>query len=406
MEIFEYSVIRMVMYMNTTLLESESGDGVQTYLTKKFKEFKSGFYTKESRRAKCIRYYVAASNANRGTVESIYEGVFKEAFPIGQAKKYLAKLQRQASGPLLVGTGEYIAHKHDRISKGEALLAQLNQWKADGEYQMGERFFTQLMDAVGKYDKGLISATEFQAEWEINRVANLTGSFSKTAKQVSTEWDGMLGIKQHAGVSFKADVGRWGEISAKLEESFKAGSWTKGSASAEMHKLGFSAEVQVAVAMGLELNMDGSATWKKDKVGIDLSGNMNLFVGAQASLQGNLSVNALKGLAASFELNAFAGFSASVTGTAAFTYADKELVSATATAYVLFGVGGNVSGSINAPIFGPTQIAFSRQVAVGLGHGVSCSTAINFSEIAMASSEQFRKLAYLPTLAQGTIWTS
>jgi hypothetical protein len=132
MEIFEYSVIRMVMYMNTTLLESESGDEVQTYLTKKFKEFKSGFYTKESRRAKCIRYYVAASNANRGTVESIYEGVFKEAFPIGQAKKYLAKLQRQASGPLLVGTGEYIAHKHDRISKGEALLAQLNQWKADG----------------------------------------------------------------------------------------------------------------------------------------------------------------------------------------------------------------------------------------------------------------------------------
>jgi hypothetical protein len=117
-------------------------------------------------------------------------------------------------------------------------------------------------------------------------------------------------------------------------------------------------------------------------------------------------VNALKGLAASFELNAFAGFSESVTGTAAFTYADKELVSATATAYVLFGVGGNVSGSINAPIFGPTQIAFSRQVAVGLGHGVSCSTAINFSEIAMASSEQFRKLAYLPTLAQGTIWTS
>lgn len=69
---------------------------------------------------------------------------------------------------------------------------------------------------------------------------NLTGSVTKTNKQVSMERDGMLGIKQHAGVSFKADLDRWGEISTKLEESFKAGAWTKGSASAEMHKLGFS----------------------------------------------------------------------------------------------------------------------------------------------------------------------
>ena len=60
-----------------------------------------------------------------------------------------------------------------------------------------------------------------------------------------------------------------------------------------------------------------------------------------------------------------------------------------------------VQGSIKAPIFGATEIAFGAQLAVGLGHSVDCTTAIDFTEIFLAGKEQFRNLIYLPTLAKG-----
>jgi hypothetical protein len=387
--------------MKTTLLDTGSSEAVRTYLLKKFKKFNSGFYLKKTRRRKSILYYLAASPSNQSVVQSVYLFVFHEQFPLADAQLLEAELERKASKSQKVERSEFIGRKSSRIAKGEELLEQLIKWKAEGAYQEGESFFLELRSAVGSYDSRLVNPTELMTESEINRVARLTGGFGKSGKELHAEFDGMIGIQQRAAVSFEAYSPDWGQINAKLEEEFKAGIWGNGQAKAAMTKLGFSVEAQAALSIGVELNIDGSLTWKKGRAGLDLKGNCNVFAGAEGALSGKLSVNAKRGLEASFEARAFAGFRASVSGTAEFNYDGKALVSATGTAEVSFGIGGNLSASLKVPIFGATEISFETNATLGIGFGVSAETSIDFTGIYLAGASQFRKVIYLPQLARG-----
>ena len=387
--------------MKTKLLETGSPEEVRVYLTKKFQKFNSGFYLKKTRRKKCILYYVAASDPNRRVVENVYFVTFKETFPKAEAARYEADLERQANRSFKVERGEYVRRKSSKIADAEELLRLLVQWKEEGEYQKGEVFYTQLRGAVMRYDSRLVSPTELMTEAEVNRVARLTGSFRKSDKELHAEFEGMIGIQQHAAISFEAYSPNWGQINAKLEEEFKLGIWGSGEAQAKMTRMGLSVEAQAAISIGAELNIDGALTWKKGKAGLDLKGNCNVFAGAEGALSGKLSVKAKEGLEASFEARAFAGFRASVTGTAEFNYDGKALVSATGTAEVSFGVGGSLAASIKVPIFGATEINFETNATLGLGFGVSAATSVDFNGIYLAGAEQFRKIIYLPQLARG-----
>ena len=149
------------------------------------------------------------------------------------------------------------------------------------------------------------------------------------------------------------------------------------------------------------MNIDGSCTWKVADHGLDLSGNCNVFAGANASFDSTLSLDVIKGINASLNASAFAGISASVTGKCAFTYADKTLVGLDATASVQCGIGGTLSATLSVPIFGATQIGFSTSATLGIGFGVSTNTQIHFSQIYLAGKEDFRRIIYLPTIAKG-----
>jgi hypothetical protein len=387
--------------MKTTLLEKGSPEELRVYLTKKFKKFNSWHYSKKARRQKCILYSIAASPSNQRVVEGVYFVTFREQFPVSDALLYQSEMERQASRSHKIERSEYVSRKQSRLSSAEELLDQLKIWKETGAYQEGERFFLELRSVVGRYDSRLVSPTELMTEAEISRVARLTGTTSKTGKELHAEFEGMIGIQQRAAVKFEAYSPHWGTINAALEEEFKAGVWGSGEATAKMTRLGFSVEAQAAIAIGLELNIDGSCTWKQGKAGLDLKGNCNVFAGAEGALSGKLSLKAKSGLEASFEAKAFAGFRASVSGSADFKYDGKSLISATGRAEVSFGVGGELSASIKVPIFGPTEISFTTSAAIGLGAGVSAETAINFTGIYLAGADQFRKVIYLPQLARG-----
>ena len=219
----------------------------------------------------------------------------------------------------------------------------------------------------------------------------------------------MIGIRQSAGVHFEAYSAKWGEINAKLEEEFKLGAWTSGQAKARMERLGFSAEIQAAIAIGAQLDISGSCQWKKGKFGLELAGEASAFAGARAEGSAKLSVNALKGLELSLKGGAFAGFTATASGSAAFSYGGEDLVKVTAEASVSVGIGAEFELAIKAPIFGPTSIDIKGELTFGVGGGAGVALEINFTEMGLAASHEFRKLVYLPTLMRGyqmTLMTS
>lgn len=387
--------------MRADILQSKNSDEVRTYLNKKFKGFNSWTYSKDRRNQKCANYYVCASEDNKRLVESVYFSVFQASFPKALANQVQQDLERKAEGPVMLERSQWIEMQEDRQQSAQQLLDQLIKWKEEGDYQEGEMFFLQMQARVREFDPSLVNPKEFLTEKEVKRVASLTGSKTKTAREVQAEFEGMIGVQQSAGVKFEAYSAKWGQINAALKEDFKAGAWASGSVKAALKKTGLSAEVQAAAAFGCELNIDGSCTWKLADHGLDLSGNCNLFAGANASLNAKLSADLLKGFNASIAMGAFAGVSASVTGKCAFTYDDKTMVGVDATASVQFGVGGSLSGKLAVPIFGATEIGFSSSVSIGLGFGVSTNTEIHFAQIYLAGKDDFRRLCYLPTIAKG-----
>ena len=120
----------------------------------------------------------------------------------------------------------------------------------------------------------------------------------------------------------------------------KAGLWANGNAKAKMDEMGFSAQLQAAIAIGAQLNVEGDLTWTRENHELKLGGNAEVFV------------------------------------------------------------GGRANASIKSPIFGPTELAFNANLTVGFGTAISTKAAIAFSEAALAASQELRKMIYWRTLAQ------
>lgn len=387
--------------MNHKTLRSQNSEAVRVYVTRKFKSFNSFYYTKAKRKKRCMEYYIAASFENKSIVDDIYQKVFRESFPRDEAGRLEEEMLRKFNGPNKIEFNSWLGMQNDKLEDAQHVLATLQQWKEEQAWQRGEDFFLEMRSLIAQLDPTLCNPRELMTEWELKRVATLTGSTTRTSREVAAEFDAMIGMKQSAALKFTSYSGSWGQIDAALKESFKAGAWANGQAKAKLERTGLSLEAQVAVAIGAELNLDAECSWKKGKAGLDLKGNANLFLGASGDLSAKLSVDALKGLEMSIKAGAFAGFKASVSGTATFKYGDEALISAKAQADFVFGVAAEFEASIKAPIFGATEIKFGADVAVGLGTGVKVETEINFKEIYLAGREQFTKVLYLPTLAKG-----
>ncbi|MBI1358562.1 MAG: hypothetical protein GC160_29855 [Acidobacteria bacterium] len=387
--------------MRVDILTSSNQRSVREYVTKKFTTFNSWTYSKGTRRKKCLQYYQAAEEGGNGQiVKDVYGLIFREPFPKEPPPK---------KTPTLVNPDDWISDREDKISRAERVLKTLQHWQESGEYQTGEEFFLRLKQIIADFDPTWCDPRELRTESEARLLSHLTGSTTRTSREVSAQYEGMIGIKQSAEIQFEAYSSKWGEITAKLEEEFKAGVWSSGEAKARFEKLGFSAELQAAIAIGLQLEISGSCQWKKGKAGLELGGDCSAFAGAWAEGSLKLSVNARKGLELAIKGGAFAGLSAKASGTVAFSYGDEDLVRVTAEASISVGVGAEFELKIKAPIFGPTAIDVKGELTVGVGGGVGVEMEINFTEMGLAASNEFRKLIYLPTLIRGyqmTLMTS
>jgi hypothetical protein len=326
--------------------------------------------------------------------------VFKQIFP-KQKAAVVGEMKDRRENPVKVEYSEYVGLKGRYRDDVEEALAKLKTWKENGDYQTGEVFFALLQQTVGFVDRKLCDSTEFLKKYSAECYANITSGTSLTPREAAAQFELMVGVKQNASVSFQARSENWGVINGKLEEAFKAGIWGKGEAKAKLEQLGFSAEVQAAIAIGAQLDLEGELKWRKDRAQLSLGGSAELFVGARAEFGGKLSLSAKKGLEASIKAGAFAGFKATCKGSCAFSYDDKDLVKVEAEASVTFGVGAEFEGEIKASIFGPTKIKFGANLTVGLGTAAEVQVEINFSEGALAASQEFRKVVYWRTLAKG-----
>ena len=393
--------------MNVSILQGQDQAALQKYVDGKFTSWRNNpFYPRSFRDDKCIEYYNAASTvvnqgcrfANYEIVASRYNSIFQVTFPYQKAKEVAAK---KSKSPTKVEWSEGLKRKEKELKKYRELLALLKKWKEDKEYQTGEEFYEKLRTQVDFVQKGLCDPTRFIVEHDAVLAHEATATHEVSGQGASASFDAMIGVKQHIDAEFTYFNPRIGEVSAKLNEAFKAGAWASGEAKAKLNKLGFDLDVQAAIAFGAELDVNGECSWKRGDLGLQLAGNCTLFAGAQGNFAASLSANALKGINAAISAGAFAGVSANVGGTFTFTYGDEELVSTNATAGVSYGVGGQFSANLSIPIFGPTSFGFSASAAVGLGVQTSVNTSVNFSEVALATSAEARKLLYIPTLMRG-----
>jgi hypothetical protein len=387
--------------MKAALLRDGRPDAIRVYVDKKFKRFAHWSYPNAVRTQKCINYWIAA-DGNRGgqrIIEDAYQRFFKQLFPLEKAE---AELERRHKSPLKFESGDWYEGQQVRLARMEQTLVLLNEWKDGGDYQEGDKFFNQLKSATRYVADDLCDDVQFAKTFESSWVQQLTTHNDVGQGRIkNVGFDAMLGFKQTARLSFSAYSMKWGEINALLEQSLQAGVWGRGQAQAEMTRLGFKADVQAAIAMGGQFDLAGQCTWRKGKVGLNLEGSCEVFVGARGNVSAGLSASVKGRLHAAFQAEAFVGFSASVKGSCAFTYDDKELVGITASAGVSFGAGGSCKFEIDADLFGPTTIQFGVNVALGLGTSTEAAVAINFTEIYLAGATEFQKVIYLPTLARG-----
>jgi hypothetical protein len=386
--------------MDIAKLSENDRAAVRRYVEKKFRKFNGTFYPKKSRENKAIEYWLASAETSHGqeAVTSLYWFVFHTQFPIEKAKQ----LQRRREAvPAKMESSQWLRSKQRQLVQLEATLSDLTEWKEDQDYQLGEAFLARLRTRIEFIDDTLCDSTQFAAEFGAACKAESTASSSVTATSREAKFEGMIGFEQNASVSFAAYSPNWGEINAKLEQAFKAGAWVNTKAKAEMTTLGFSAEVQAAIAIGAQLNVSGELAWTKGKAGLTLGGEAEVFAGARAGVGAKLSLSATKGLEASLKAGAFAGFTAEVKGQCSFTYEGQDIAKVEATAGVTFGAGAEFEASIKAPIFGPTEIKFAANLTVGFGVTTSTTAEIDFSEAGLAASQQFRALVYCRTLAQG-----
>ena len=389
--------------MDLSKLNSADTVSVRDYIEKKFKTFKSFPYSRSSRTKKCEKYYLAASGreVNQDIIQEVYQRLFGEILDTDKVEAHAARQAAKKSDIVKIEAGQWLQAQNNQADDVAEMLSKLRRWREDGSYQEGEGFFVRLKTEVEEFDETMMDTASFKTDFSAQCRAAISGGIALGPKEINAQYNLMVGFNQSTEISFKASGVNWGEVNGKLEESFKAGIWSSGNAKLKLENMGFSLEAQAAIAMGAQLDIAGTMQWTKGRSALTLGGNASVSAGAQASGQIKLSMNARKGLEASIQAGAFVGFSATAGGSCSFAYDDKELVSASGSASITFGIGASFEGSINAPIFGPTSIGFGGNLTMGLGAEVKTEVAINFSEVGLASSTAFRQLVYWRTMARG-----
>jgi hypothetical protein len=397
---FKYITKIWKQLMDLDKLSSNNINEVDAYVSKKFNTFKGLTYSKSSRTKKCIDYYNASSETFHGqnVIESVYQRVFKQIFPFRDAELLASG---KVVGSHKMNADEWMIKQKKYLDNAQNTLNKLNFWKQKNEWQMGENFFSKLVDSVKFVDKTICDTTHFGKEYSSACEAQINSSVTMTEKERSAQFDLMVGFQQPTACSFETHDEQWGTINADLEKSFQAGVWAKGKASVTMQDLGFSAEVQAAIAMGAQLTLAGELSWEKGNFGLALGGDAKVSAGASAQGQMKLSVDARKGIMLAIGAGAFIGFKAEAKGYCSFSYDGKAIVKVEATAGVTFGAGAEFETSIKAPIFGPTEIAFAVSLSAGFGASTSANVLVDFDEAALASSQEFRKVVHWRTLARG-----
>jgi hypothetical protein len=394
--------------MDLNKLRSNNPTVVQEYVEKKFKSFKGLRYTRSGRIKKIDAYYVAAAGSPHGqdVIESVYQTVFGELYDDEDAIRRAEKAAAKKPEKVKVESNAWLGEQTDEQEKLESALAKLKHWKSPSVkgYEGGEEFFAKLRTLVSTVDKTICDTTQFKSEFAADCRAEITSNVAMTKEEVSAAFDLMVGFQQNASCTFETRSQNWGEINAKLEQSFKAGGWANGEARARMMKLGFSAEAQAAIAIGAQFSLEGELKWTKGKNALVLSGDGEIFLGAEAHGELKIKASALEGLALAIAVGAFAGFKANVSGAFGFEYGGNKVASVEASAGVTFGAGGEFSVQLAAPIFGPTTFAIEANAAVGLGVNTDIQVAIDFNEAALATSQSFRQVVYWRTMAKG--WDS
>jgi len=250
-------------------------------------------------------------------------------------------------------------------------------------------------------DSGICDQTRFVSEFQQQCQADIRSNVAMTKKEAEATFDLMVGYSQKAAIRFDARSANWGQINAKLEEAFKAGLWASGNARAKWNTLGFSGEAEAAIAIGALLEIEGELAWSKGAAGIKLGGKAQAFAGARMGGSAKLSVDARKGFEAAVAAGAFAGLEFKAEGSCAFEWDGELLAAATGSASVTFGAGAEFSAAIKASLFGPTTFEIEGNLTVGIGAAAAVTVAVDFDQMALASSAAFRQAVYWRTIARG-----
>jgi hypothetical protein len=210
-------------------------------------------------------------------------------------------------------------------------------------------------------------------------------------------------LKQTAKLDVTVPIRGGTDISAKLEQSFTAGTWGSGSAKANFSKLGIGADAQIELFLGANFEVTADCIWKRTgtDTGLTLSGKGSAFAGATVNGGISLSAKAMDGFKASAQAGAFAGLKAEAEGNIGFQYAGESVINASGSVYVSCGVGADFSCGIESSLFGPTSFNLASGLTFGVGSGADTSLEVNFTQGALMASDQFYKLIYLPTIASG-----
>lgn len=364
------------------------------YLREKFRKYKRSWHFKSTRRTKSVEYWLAAAPERRPLVAEIYADVCGGSFPTADAEKELSRLSAM-SGKVEFWQGLETLQSH--LLSAETTLARLKEWKEDGTYQEGVRFYEDLKLLV---EEGLVDDVTFSADFAAATKAEHSGSKDVPSGQASAEFEAMLGMQQEAKLTFHAYHPTWGEVDAKLDEAFRAGLWTSGSAEAKLKGMELTAGFEAAVAIGAQLDIEGDFVWKRGDAKLTLEGEARVFAGGDASASGELKV-CRSGLKAALAAEAFLGLKASAAGSVDFTYGEETILGLKGEASVTVGAGASFDIEISVPIFGPTKVVLGGGLTLGIGTEAKGEVELNFNEAKLAAANEFKRVVYLPTLAQG-----
>jgi hypothetical protein len=161
-----------------------------------------------------------------------------------------------------VESGAWLEQQNEYLEKTQRVLTLLQKREEQREYQMGEDFFLQLQQEVAFLSEDIRDPVSFGSEFAAMRIKRLTSTHDVGPRSLNAEFDAMLGFEQHAAMKFECYHPSCGALTGRIEELFKAGVRTTGSAKAKMMQLGFSAELQAAIAIGAQLNLSGDLAFK------------------------------------------------------------------------------------------------------------------------------------------------